>query len=201
MARLSETAAREGAVRLVAAFAHQHPVTLRTCPIRLRQVMLNLVSNAIEYNRTGGNVTIDIEAVCGSVGIPVTDTGMGISQRQLANLCQPFNRLGRESGEVAGSGSGMVLVRQLVERLGGSITVQSGPDVGTVVRVELPRAKIAQPLRSVTAAGSLDPVAPAADDTDPNGRGPQHRGQPGQPDPRRKHVALLARSGTGRTPT
>ncbi|MBC7940395.1 MAG: GAF domain-containing protein [Chitinophagaceae bacterium] len=167
--RMSETAAREGSIRLVSAFAHEEPVTLRTDPVRLRQVMLNLVSNAIKYNQPGGTATIGIEAVYGSVGITVTDTGMGMSQKQLANLCQPYNRLGREGSEIAGSGIGMALVRQLVERLGGSMNVESEPGVGTVVRVQLPKAKIAQPLISASAAGAQDFDAPAADDTDPSG--------------------------------
>lgn len=167
--RMSEAAAREGAIQLVPAFANGEPVTLRTDPIRLRQVVLNLVSNAIKYNQPGGAVTIGIEPVYGRVAITVADTGLGMTPEQLANLYQPFNRLGREASQIAGSGIGMALVRQLVERLGGSISVQSEPGVGTQVRVELLRAKVAQPLLSETDVRAIDFDAPSADGTDPSG--------------------------------
>jgi PAS domain S-box-containing protein len=151
--RMSEAAARAGGIELRRTSADR-PVSLRTDPVRLRQVMLNLLSNAIKYNRPGGSVSLDVETVHGGACITVADTGLGMSPEQLAGLFQPFNRLGRERSNIAGTGLGMSLVRQLVELLGGSIHVDSEVGAGTIVRVELPMAKRAEPLLD-------DPVAAA----------------------------------------
>ena len=144
--RMSETAAREGNIVLLSSMTVGESLTLRTDPVRLRQVVLNLVSNAIKYNQPGGSVAVGFKAMHGKVRITVRDTGMGMTEAQLGGLFQPFNRLGRETSEIAGSGIGMALVRQLVELLGGSISVQSESGVGTVVEVDILRPKLAEPL-------------------------------------------------------
>lgn len=112
-------------------------IMLRTDPVRLRQVLLNLVSNGIKYNRAGGHVRIAARAQGDTLEIDVNDNGLGMSADQLGQLYEPFNRLGRERGPVAGMGIGMALSRQLVRLLGGDMLVDSSPGRGTRVTVTL----------------------------------------------------------------
>jgi signal transduction histidine kinase/CheY-like chemotaxis protein len=106
--------------------------------VRLKQVLLNLLSNAIKYNRDQGMVALDcISAGAGRVRISVQDTGIGLRPEQLESLFQPFNRLGQESGEVEGTGIGLVVTKRLVELMGGTIGVNSTPGVGSVFWIEL----------------------------------------------------------------
>jgi CheY-like chemotaxis protein/anti-sigma regulatory factor (Ser/Thr protein kinase) len=107
--------------------------------MRLKQVLLNLVANAIKYNSEGGSVTIDVaETDLGTVRIAVTDTGQGIAPEKLEQLFTPFERLGAEHGTVPGSGLGLVVTKGLVEAMGGSVGVTSEPGRGTTFTVELP---------------------------------------------------------------
>jgi signal transduction histidine kinase/CheY-like chemotaxis protein len=108
-------------------------------PMRLKQVLLNLVANAIKYNSEGGTVTIALEeSADGMVSIAVTDTGAGISPEKLEQLFTPFERLGAEHGTVAGSGLGLVVTKGLAEAMGGRISVASTLGSGTTFTVELP---------------------------------------------------------------
>jgi signal transduction histidine kinase/ActR/RegA family two-component response regulator len=108
-------------------------------PMRLKQVLLNLVGNAIKYNSEGGTVTIGLdETADGNVAISVTDTGQGIAPEKIEQLFTPFERLGAEHGSVAGSGLGLVVTKGLVEAMGGSVTVTSELGSGTTFTVELP---------------------------------------------------------------
>ncbi len=105
---------------------------------RLKQVLINLLSNAIKYNRAGGSV----EVICTvsathRTRIGVHDTGDGLSPEQIAQLFQPFNRLGQESGSEEGTGIGLVVSKRLVELMDGEIGVQSTAGVGSVFWIEL----------------------------------------------------------------
>jgi PAS domain S-box-containing protein len=104
---------------------------------RVKQVMINLLSNAIKYNRDGGAVTVQC-SMRGSdrVRVSVEDTGAGLAPDQLAQLFQPFNRLGQETGMEEGTGIGLVVTRQLVELMGGAIGVESTVGQGSVFWVE-----------------------------------------------------------------
>jgi signal transduction histidine kinase/AmiR/NasT family two-component response regulator len=105
---------------------------------RLKQVMINLLSNAIKYNRDKGSVIIQCEtSETGRVRVSVKDSGAGLTPEQLAQLFQPFNRLGQESGNEEGTGIGLVVTKQLIELMGGSIGVESRVGVGTTFWVEL----------------------------------------------------------------
>ena len=105
---------------------------------RVRQVLLNLVTNAIRYNRAGGAVLVGWSSTGGRVRIAVRDTGMGIIAEHLDRLFTPFDRLGRDSDE--GVGLGLPLARGLTEAMGGSLDVQSVVSEGTTVTLELPAA-------------------------------------------------------------
>jgi PAS domain S-box-containing protein len=104
----------------------------------IKQVMINLLSNAIKYNRVDGQVRVTY-AMNGEqrLRISVEDTGVGMSPEQLSQLFQPFNRLGQECGSVEGTGIGLVVTRQLVELMGGTIGVESNVDAGSVFWFEL----------------------------------------------------------------
>jgi signal transduction histidine kinase/ActR/RegA family two-component response regulator len=105
---------------------------------RLKQVLLNLLSNAVKYNRDGGAVVVDCaQPVPQRLRLSVQDTGMGLSPEQVADLFQPFNRLGQEAGTQEGTGIGLVVTRRLVELMGGEIGVTSSPGVGSVFWIEL----------------------------------------------------------------
>jgi CheY-like chemotaxis protein len=105
---------------------------------RVKQVMINLLANAIKYNRDGGSVIVEC-AMSGEsrVRVSVHDTGTGLTPEQVAQLFQPFNRLGQGDSGEEGTGIGLVVTKQLVELMGGVIGVSSNVGVGSVFWVEL----------------------------------------------------------------
>ncbi|MDO9272466.1 MAG: PAS domain S-box protein, partial [Rugosibacter sp.] len=105
---------------------------------RLKQVLINLLSNAIKYNTVGGSVVVCcIESTPGRIRICVEDTGEGLPPEQLAQLFQPFNRLGKETSTEEGTGIGLVVTKRLVELMGGGIGVESTVGKGSVFWIEL----------------------------------------------------------------
>jgi PAS domain S-box-containing protein len=105
---------------------------------RVKQVLINLLTNAIKYNRQQGVV----EVLCSlqpqkRVRVSIRDTGLGLRQDQQVHLFQAFNRLGQETSGVEGTGIGLVVAKQLVELMGGTIGVQSAPGEGSVFWFEL----------------------------------------------------------------
>jgi PAS domain S-box-containing protein len=105
---------------------------------RLKQVIVNLLSNAIKYNQTGGTVEVTSGiTAAGRTRISCRDTGGGLSPEQVAQLFQPFNRLGQEGGATEGTGIGLVVSKRLVELMGGEIGAQSAVGVGSVFWIEL----------------------------------------------------------------
>ena len=109
---------------------------------RLQQVLLNLVSNAIKYDREGGRLTVACHAVAeGRLRISVTDTGPGISPALRERLFQPFDRLGAEQRGVEGTGLGLALSKRLVEAMSGVIGLDSAPGKGSTFWVEFLQAE------------------------------------------------------------
>ncbi|SFU31744.1 hybrid sensor histidine kinase/response regulator [Pseudoduganella namucuonensis] len=107
--------------------------------MRLKQVLINLMSNAIKYNREFGCVTVHCGAASGEqLRISVQDTGPGLNDEQVASLFQPFNRLGQEGGTQEGSGLGLVLTRHLVEKMAGEMGVVSTVGMGSTFWIALP---------------------------------------------------------------
>jgi signal transduction histidine kinase/ActR/RegA family two-component response regulator len=108
---------------------------------RLKQVLLNLLANAVKYNRDAGSVTVTIRASDSRAQIGVIDTGQGIAQDRLPMLFVPFERLDAEGTEVEGTGLGLVLALRLAEAMGGTIRVESQPWIGSTFTVDLPLAE------------------------------------------------------------
>lgn len=107
---------------------------------RLRQVLLNLVSNGIKYNRPGGRVDVAVEEhPARRLRVVVRDTGHGLSPEQLGRLFRPFERLGATA--VEGTGLGLVLSRELAQAMGGDLDVSSAVGEGSAFWVELPEAE------------------------------------------------------------
>jgi PAS domain S-box-containing protein len=105
---------------------------------RVKQVLVNLLSNAVKYNRPAGSVSVDFSASAPHrIRVSVKDTGAGLPPEKLAQLFQPFNRLGQEAGAVEGTGIGLVVTKRLVELMGGAIGVESRVGQGSVFWVEL----------------------------------------------------------------
>lgn len=136
-AELQKPAASEHGVSVKLISTTPTQLWMQTDPGRLRQVLTNLVSNAIKYNRPGGEVRVGVHREEGAVCIRVQDNGQGMSDAQLDGLFVAFNRLGRERSSVEGTGIGLFITKKVVELLGGHLTVKSRVDVGTTVTVAL----------------------------------------------------------------
>jgi PAS domain S-box-containing protein len=115
---------------------------VRADPQHLKQVLLNLLTNAIKYNRDGGNVTLKCRQDDGRVRLGVTDTGPGIAPEFHERLFAPFDRLDADSRGIEGTGLGLALSKGLMEAIGGSLGVDSAPGAGSTFWLELPLATI-----------------------------------------------------------
>ncbi|MDZ4074123.1 MAG: ATP-binding protein, partial [Hylemonella sp.] len=134
------------------------PLHVKGDRTRLKQVLVNLLYNAVKYNRKPGRVDVTCLVLSPDVvRITVRDTGQGLSTEQLGKLFQPFNRLGREAGVEEGTGIGLVVTQRLVHLMGGQIGAESTPGVGSMFWVDLTRVAPAQ-----TDPGGIDWV-PAKD--------------------------------------
>jgi len=125
--------------------------------VRLRQILVNLMSNAIKYNRPGGSVAVTWRACEGQCEVLVIDTGQGIAPDKLGSLFEPFNRLGAEASRVDGTGIGLVLSRQLAEMMGGSLDITSTFREGTTASLKL-KIAMSSPAANSAAAPTLPQV-------------------------------------------
>jgi signal transduction histidine kinase/CheY-like chemotaxis protein len=108
---------------------------------RIKQVLLNLVSNAIKYNRQGGSIVITGSASSETVALTVADTGVGIPESSLDRLFVPFDRMGATNSGIEGTGVGLSLTKALVEAMAGTIGADSQVGQGSRFWVELPVAE------------------------------------------------------------
>ncbi len=143
------------------------PRTLRGDEMRVRQVLLNLVNNAVKYTRQG-SVTLSVSGYAEGEGTyrsvyEVRDTGIGIRQEDIPHLFTAFQRLDEEQTHgIEGTGLGLSIVRQLLELMGGSVTVESEYGKGSLFRVEIP-----QELADGTPVGEVDLHRPSPDRATP----------------------------------
>ena len=145
----------EQTLPLVEGLAVQHGVTVVAPPsalhvradaTRLKQVLVNLLTNAIKYNRPGGSVRLDVSPDGGQVLICVSDDGVGMTSEQQQHAFEPFNRAGAERAGIEGTGIGLTIVKALVEGMGGRIDVSSARGVGSTFDVRLDAAAESGPL-------------------------------------------------------
>lgn len=114
-------------------------ININVDKMRFKQVLLNILSNAIKYNCENGKVTIDCSfndknILC----LSISDTGAGLTPEQLSNLFVPFNRFGAANSHIEGTGLGLVIAKDLIELMGGTITVESTVDKGSCFSIHLP---------------------------------------------------------------
>ena len=163
----------DDALHLVSDLAHRHRITLHTegmVPhlavradrVRLRQVLVNLLVNAIKYNRPGGQVALSSWRDGGRIMLEVRDSGIGMDPTQLAHLFEPFNRLGAERTGIEGTGIGLVIVQRLVTLMQGQIEAHSVPGQGSCFRIWLPAAS-ETPADSVAMPLDDTPTTPPTD--------------------------------------
>ena len=132
---------------------------------RVKQVLINLLSNALKYNRERGSVEVTCNVVSPErIRISVRDTGAGLSPEKMTQLFQPFNRLGQESSAEQGTGIGLVMAKRVVEQMKGVIGVESAVGVGSVFWFEL--LMVTAPTPAATSHESAIP-APARAPTGP----------------------------------
>lgn len=153
---------------LIAPLAKTHNVSVsidecedcqvRADATRLKQVMINLLSNAIKYNRDDGKVFVSCQVLDSDwCEISVRDTGPGFTPQQLNELFEPFNRLGQENSRIEGSGVGLHISRDLVQKMGGSIRVLSEAEVGSEFIIRLPSAEGAEAAGSEKSMNASSP--------------------------------------------
>jgi signal transduction histidine kinase len=150
----------EEVLALLASLAAEHDVTLRLPVLagcgavtadrrRLRQVLINLVTNAVRYNRAGGWVEVTAadfspgtgpDCGSGAVTVAVRDSGRGIPAEMMSRLFTPFDRLGAERSAEPGAGLGLVVARALTEAMGGTLQLCNAAGEGTTAEVTLPAA-------------------------------------------------------------
>ncbi len=114
------------------------PIVVTTDKMRLKQILINLVSNAVKYNRTGGTVTLECTTLPDEIDLTVADTGRGMTQHQMENLFEPFGRLTGDRSSVEGTGLGLVISKKVIEALGGLLVVNSVLGEGSQFSIRLP---------------------------------------------------------------
>jgi PAS domain S-box-containing protein len=128
---------------------------------RLQQVLLNILSNAVKYNRDGGTITVSCDERADRVRLTVRDSGYGIAPAMLERLFTPFDRLGAEQTGIEGTGLGLALSKRLVDAMGGALLVESQVGEGTTFGVELPRAEnLADPITTADERRNDDAATP-----------------------------------------
>ncbi|MDY0047174.1 MAG: ATP-binding protein [Thauera propionica] len=157
--------ARDKGLRLEARVAPAVPAAVIGDPTRIRQIIHNLVSNALKFTPSGG-ITIEVDAHPGAtpdqtlLDIEVSDSGIGIDPRLLPKLFEAFSQADNSTTRrFGGTGLGLAIVRQLVELMGGRITAQSEPGRGSRFRLSLPMP--VAPASALPDAQAVPPEAPA----------------------------------------
>jgi PAS domain S-box-containing protein len=158
--QMSQLLAQRNGIALEPLYRQLPPLLALADPTRLRQVLLNVLSNAIKYGRPRGTVQVRTFRSGDSAAIEVADDGLGMSAQQLQHLFEPFNRLGREGQGIEGSGIGLAVTRQLMQLMNGEVSISSEENVGTRVVLTLPLTDTVAPEPAGAAPLPLPTIAP-----------------------------------------
>ena len=127
--------ARQFHIQIIDEVNDKPPCMISADAMRLKQVLINLMSNAVKYNTAGGSMTLGLDVKEHAVRLNITDSGSGISDENLAKLFQPFERLGIHA-EIDGTGMGLVISKELMHSMGGRIGVRSAAGNGSTFWIE-----------------------------------------------------------------
>ena len=134
--------AAEKNIQLINQLEENKDICVLADPYKLTQVFVNLISNAVKYNKDNGEVKVYVDIIeDGKVKINFTDTGYGLSEEQQLNLFTPFERLGAENSSIEGSGIGLVISHKLIGLMGGGIGVDSEIGMGSTFWITLPSSE------------------------------------------------------------
>ena len=135
-------------------------LSLRADPLRLKQMLLNLASNAIKFTPAGGRVVIRAALdAAGGVVVAVSDSGIGIKPKDIARVLEPFGQVGNPAMRGQGTGLGLPLVRRLVELHGGEMALDSTPGEGTTVSLRFPPCRTVAAVPPIAAGNAIDAAA------------------------------------------
>jgi len=130
--------ARDLGIKLVTEVHDANGINLYTDALRMKEILVNLLTNAIKYNKPGGQVNINVDIANNILRICISDTGIGIKNEFQQKLFEPYNRLGAENTEIEGTGMGLFIAKKLIEALGGSIGFKSEFGIGSSFWIEYP---------------------------------------------------------------
>jgi PAS domain S-box-containing protein len=141
---MMELRAREKGLQLLLDQSSEFPRYIMGDEVRLRQILINLLGNAVKFTSQGG-VTLRLRTKQNATAhliIEIEDTGPGISAEDKLHLFQPFMQFGKQAGDNKGTGLGLSITRQFVQMMGGSISVESTPEKGSLFLVDLPLSEV-----------------------------------------------------------
>ena len=158
----------ERQIRIEVTKSESYQLFVRSDRQRLKQILLNLLNNAIKYNRESGSIWINTELRpvnelgAAMIRISITDSGMGISEEDLPKLFNPFERIGAEKSATEGTGLGLSVVKKLIEAMAGKLGVESKIGTGSTFWIELPTSE--SPFEHVEKLGMLNELEPNLSD-------------------------------------
>jgi signal transduction histidine kinase/ActR/RegA family two-component response regulator len=156
-ANMIESQAQKRDIKLIFS-QFDNPCYVSVDRIRLKQVLVNLLSNAIKYNREHGTIEVKCAvSTPGRIRISIKDSGAGLSPEKLAQLFQPFNRLGQENSDIEGTGLGLMVTKRLIDVMEGTIGVESNVGIGCEFWIELPQAELPQLVGETAQPSEISP--------------------------------------------